>query len=95
MLTAEKLAIYQSYNGDIDGWARREGCISNAGLTDSDWYLIDELIQGIILVLVGASKKFAESLESRIDAVTADAAARQMLMDLALKNSTGSQGKNS
>lgn len=86
MLTTEKLAIYQSYNGDIDGWARREGHMSNAGLTDSDWYLIDELIQGMVLVSAGASKEFAESLERRIDDVTADAATRQMLRGMAFKN---------
>lgn len=90
MLTTEKLAIYHAYNGDIDGWARREGRTPNAGMTDSDWYLIDELIQGIILVSAGASKEFAESLERRIDDVMADPAARQMLRTIAMENSAGS-----
>jgi hypothetical protein len=86
MLTVEKLRVYESYGGDIDGWASCKAS-GNAGvMTDDDWYLIEELRQGLALVTAGATKEFTELLENRLKAVTVDEATRQVLKALVGQN---------
>jgi hypothetical protein len=83
MITHEKLQLYASFHGDLDGWSRsgvddREGRISQA-----DWQLIDELRQALALVRAGASLEFTRALEARLTAVTADEQTREALRRLA------------
>jgi hypothetical protein len=50
MITIEKIKIFNSYSGDIDGFAR-VGCDNEKKLFDnSDWSLIENLIQDIELI---------------------------------------------
>lgn len=83
MLTLDKLRVYQNFDGDIDGWARASGGSDGSGITDDDWFLIEDLRQGLGLVVSGrASPAFAASLEQRLHALTADEATRQALHEL-------------
>jgi len=84
MLTLDKLKVHQSFDGDIDGWARQTGGHDDSGMRDEDWFLIDALLQGLTLVASGqASPAYATALEQRLLATTADGATRQALRDLA------------
>lgn len=84
MLTLDKLAVHQRFGGDLDGWARAKGGHDASGMRDEDWFLIDELLQGLALVASGqASPAYAEELERRLLDVTADDATRQALRELA------------
>lgn len=85
MLTVEKIKVYESYGGDIDGWARCKGAGNTEAMTDGDWYLIEELRQGLTLVAFGATKEFVESVEARLKAVMADEAAYHAIKALAGK----------
>jgi hypothetical protein len=83
MLTLDKLKVYQRFDGDIDGWARAANVGDDSGITDGDWFLIDELRQGLALIATGqASQAFTASLESRLLDTTADGATRQALLML-------------
>ncbi len=83
MLTFEKLKVYRSFGGDIDGWARSSRAGDTSGITDDDWFLIDELRQGLSLVSLGrASPEFGASVEQRLVASTADEQTREALREL-------------
>lgn len=83
MLTLDKLKVYQHFGGSIDGWARATNVGDDSGITDGDWFLIDELRQGLALIATGqASQAFTASLESRLLDTTADEATRQALLAL-------------
>jgi len=82
MLTLEKLKVYRQFDGDIDGWARWSEHDSS-GMTDDDWWLIDELRQVLHLVASGqATPELQRSVEQRLLSVTADEPTRQMLRNL-------------
>jgi hypothetical protein len=49
MITAEKLRIYESYSGDMDGWARVRDASGLRAMTDQDWFDIGELLQRLSL----------------------------------------------
>lgn len=67
MLTQEKIKIYNSFQGDIDGWARMGSRKEKAIMNDGDWFLIDGLLQDIQLVKKGlASKEFSDTLQRRL-----------------------------
>jgi hypothetical protein len=83
MLTLDKLRIYRHFDGDMDGWARTASGHDASGITDDDWFLIEELRQGLALVATGqASQAFAASLESQLLDTTVDEATRQALYAL-------------
>lgn len=83
MLTLEKIRIYQHFGGDMDGWARASDSEGAAGMADSDWFLIEELRQGLALAATGkASQAFVTLLESHLLETTADDATRQALRAL-------------
>ena len=73
MLTIAKLTTYAKFSGDIDSWARAADSDDDAGITDADWYLIDELLTNLATVASGrASAAFAADVERRLRACTAD-----------------------
>jgi len=74
MITEEKIKIYTRYKGDIDGWARTSRKKEQNVMEDSDWYLIEALIQDIQLVKKGLassvySNNVNEKLTSNCDSV--------------------------
>jgi hypothetical protein len=84
MLTVAKLRIYEQFDGDIDGWARASRGQAAAGMSDADWYLIDELLLGLAAINSGAaSASYSQQLERRLLATTHDEAARHRLDVLA------------
>lgn len=85
MLTLSKIATYQRFGGDIDGWARSPKDADSSGMTDDDWFLIDELRQAFCLISSGlASTAFAARAEQRLLDATADEQTRQAVRRLAL-----------
>jgi len=86
MLTVDKLRIYEQFDGDIDGWARASRGQTTTGMTDEDWYLIDELLMGLATVRTGAaSPSYARQVEKRLLACTSDQVARGILHALATR----------
>lgn len=84
MLTLEKLKVYQRFAGDLGGWARTTGGRDASGMRDVDWFLIEELRQGLALAAAGqASQGFASALEQRLPDAADDDTTRQALRALA------------
>ncbi len=95
MLTVEKLKIYEKFGGDIDGWARMSRGRDPSGMTDADWYLIDELLTGLAVAAAGsASSSFSQHVEARMHASTADGAARDALRAIATRQRSNSPRKS-
>lgn len=61
MITKEKLTVYRKYNGDLDLWARIGASKEKSIMSDDDWYLIDSLIQDVII----SQNKLYKKLESK------------------------------
>lgn len=86
MLTIEKLRIYEQFDGDIDGWVRTSSGQATAGMTDADWYLIDELLLGLAVVNAGvASPAYSQQVEQLLLANTDEQATRSCLHALAMR----------
>jgi len=86
MLTVDKLRIYEQFDGDIDGWARTSSGQATTGMTDEDWYLIDELLMGLATIKTGvASASYAQQVEQRLLASTGDQATHSILHTLAAR----------
>ena len=49
MINKKKILIYRKYDGNLDAWARISTLDEKESMSDDDWYLIDELIQDIII----------------------------------------------
>lgn len=93
VLTLEKLRVYESFEGDIDGWARTARPRNLAGMTDEDWYLIDELRQALHQVAAGlASPHYAAHVEQRLLAVTDGDPVRERLRRLADRRRASGMG---
>jgi len=66
MITREKLRIYEKFAGDIDGFARGSKPSEREFMTDQDWRLIGELLQGLAIVQSGlASGDFEARVRTR------------------------------
>ena len=66
MLTINKLKIYSSYKGDIDGYARM--MINKVPeISDKEWSLIDNFLQDLLLANRGkASESFRNKLFQKL-----------------------------
>lgn len=86
MITQLKIETYKKFNGNIDGWARSEQN-SPSSMSDSDWYLIEELLQDITLVLKGqASETYTISVENKLKENCDNEQTIETLKTLARKN---------
>ena len=84
MLTIAKLATYAEFNGDIDGWTRSPAGHGGAGVTASDWHLMDELLlKRTVIATARASDVFAADFERQLRDCTTDDATRDALRALA------------
>jgi len=63
MITREKISIYKKYAGDPDAWARMSTSEEKKLMSDDDWFLIDSLIQDIII----SQSNLNQKLRSKID----------------------------
>jgi len=67
MLTLEKVKLYKSYSGDIDGWSRMGTKNAITGMTSEDWYLIEGFIQDLKLINGKlAADSFAEKFKLKL-----------------------------
>lgn len=67
MISIDKIKIFQKYQGDIDYWARSSNKKEKLIISDNDWFLIDTLIQDMLLVKKGLStKEFEANLDHRL-----------------------------
>lgn len=67
MITEDKIKIFKRYDGDIDSWARSGSKREKFIMTDNDWYIIDALIQDLLLVKKGlTSLEFTNTLNSKL-----------------------------
>ena len=86
MINKEKMAVYQKYAGDMDGWARMASVAEKALISDADWYEINSFIQDYSLVKKGlASQRYADKLDARIEAATPSPEDRQALKALMMQ----------
>lgn len=49
MINNEKILIYKKYEGNLDAWARIATYEEKKAMSDDDWYLIDDLIQNVVI----------------------------------------------
>ena len=83
MLTIQHLEVYESFGGDIDGWARSG---NNRIINDADWYLIDELLQDLNMLKSGfASKSLEATIRDKLIAATESQDVRNRLQLLSEK----------
>lgn len=76
---------YAAFAGDADAWARQPAQ-RRAGMTDSDWRSIDELLSGLVSAGSGhASAAFRQRVEARLRGEVADDTAREALRGLAMR----------
>lgn len=67
MINRDKIKIYRKYNADIDLWARIGTRKDKSIMVDSDWYIIDSLLQDLSLVKRGlTSLQFNKTLKSKL-----------------------------
>ncbi len=67
MITKKKIEIYQQFDGNIDGWARTQ---HSDEMNDSDWALIDSLVQDIRLIKKGiASNTFITANDEKLKTI--------------------------
>ena len=78
------LDTYQTFDGDIEEWARISRGRDASGITDDDWSLIEELLQGLSLINSGqASPDFSASIQTLLMESTADEQTRAALREMA------------
>ena len=53
MITEAGLAVYRSFNGDVDGFARVGTAAQKALLPDKEWGLVESFLQDLYLVQQG------------------------------------------
>jgi hypothetical protein len=73
MISIDKIKIFCKYQGDIDFWARSGSKKEKLIIDDNDWYIIDTLIQDMLLVRKGLStKEFKENLDNKLKELCSD-----------------------
>ena len=83
MLSIPHLEVYESFGGDIDGWARSG---DTSIINDADWHLIDELVQDLNMLKSGlASKSLEATIRDKLIAATESQDVRDRLQLLSEK----------
>ena len=63
MITDKMIAVYKKFNGDIDDWARMGTADDKLTVSDKDWFMIDNFLQGFTWIKTGlASESFVDTL---------------------------------
>jgi hypothetical protein len=64
MITISKLKVFARYGGDCDMWSRSN---EYSNLTDTEWYLIDSLLQDITIIKNGqASVSYINAFNEKL-----------------------------
>lgn len=84
MITEEMLAIYARFHGDMDGFARAGSARDRALMSQAQWYVLDAFLLELHAVKARlASPVYAEQIESRLSAMSANPRVRKWLWQLA------------
>ncbi|HQX59221.1 MAG: hypothetical protein KBF63_09605 [Rhodoferax sp.] len=84
MITEEMLDIYARFNGDMDGFARVGSARDRALMSETQWYALDAFVLELHAVKAQlASPGYAEQIESRLSAMSANPRVRERLWQLA------------
>ena len=65
MINKKKILIYRKYDGNLDAWARIATLDEKESMSDDDWYLIDELIQDIIISRPNIDEILKKNIEDK------------------------------
>jgi hypothetical protein len=83
MITTKKLKIYQSFRGDIDGFARSGGRY-NDEISDEDWILIQNLLTEVYsLDHVRVAADYRSRIEKQLIDVTDSEDTRHLFRKMA------------
>jgi hypothetical protein len=67
MITEAGLAVYRSFNGDGDGFARAGTVAQKAQLSGTEWGLVESFLQDLYLVQQGlVSAEYAVGVQHRL-----------------------------
>ena len=84
MLTLAKIRVYRKYGGDIDGYARAKNPHDCPLVTDEEWFLIDSLVQKLMLVKNGkTSPEYANRISAEVYQCVEGEEALNELMEIA------------
>ena len=73
MITAEKLKIFEEFDGDLDMWGRVHGKRDSETMSESDWRQIEQLVSELTLVERNlATDDFARRVEASLRENTED-----------------------
>ena len=87
MFSADQIAVYLKYRGDIDGFARAGSQEEKALLSDSDWFHLSSLIDNFSMAGAGlASSEFAAKAELVLAEAVPDAGLRAELEKIACRS---------
>lgn len=64
MINKEKISVYKKYGGDPDAWARIATSQEKSVMSDDDWYLIDSLVQDVIISGNNLDKRLTDNTDS-------------------------------
>ena len=68
MITEAGVAVYRSFNGDVDGFARAGTAAQKALLPEREWGVIASLLHDLFLVQQGlVSAEYAAGLQHRLE----------------------------
>jgi len=83
MITAEKLAIYRSYGGNVDLW-QHAGSPKSDIISGEDWAAIGTLLQELAFYKGAlASERYREHIRRRLAQVAADQETERQLLKMA------------
>jgi hypothetical protein len=83
MITAEKLAIYRSYGGNVDLW-QHAGSPNNDIISSDDWAVIGTLLQELAFYKGAlAGERYQEHIRRRLAQVAADQETERQLLKMA------------
>jgi hypothetical protein len=84
MITEDMLEIYARFHGDMDGIARAGSARDRALMSEAQWYALDAFLLELHAVKAQlASPAYAEQIESRLSAMSANPRIREWLWQLA------------
>lgn len=65
MINNEKILIYKKYEGNLDAWARIATLEEKKNMSDDDWYLIDDLIQDMVISKPNMMETLKRNVENK------------------------------
>lgn len=93
MLTLAKVALYESFDGDLDGWVRMGSPDQGSGMGESDWREIERLLSDLHAIGLGLTTgHYALGVLRHLELEAADDETRRALRRLAAQRATPAPG---